>query len=689
MRKIIKRMSELLKKYQRRMALAFLMGIQAAIILAFIPSLTGIFSGIIIPEHQVRAEAGMAEDLSFLLQQARRLAKQDSILAALAEKDHTRLISLTFQEHKSIGVDDILISDENGRVLSRTANPAIYGDYIYERTARGRAVSSGVEVSAAGDNQTAPLSIIGGVPINRGDDSSFAGIFVSKQLNDAYARDFQKTHLPVGVEIAFYNRSGSISGDSLYAQADRDALRIFTTEMVASNEFDSEKPGHSPGRPDVLLNDSPYHIHNFPLFDAEGRSVGGFLLIIPLRPLSMGVMVSAFLSVLFFICLALFRVKRPRFIPFKISANLIQVILAAVFFVAIFVISSFIFGHALDSITSSPYTIYNSTISLRPNSGILDQHTEFSAAIVVDTGGEAINAVEAVIDFDPKKVIVRDIAMEKSFCAPEHVVEKSINSRSGHVVIACIIPEGGFLGERGVVGELIIQPIKTGDFVLSFDDETEVLANDGLATNVLRFSENGSYQVIEISDYSPDSKFITSPRVYSETNPNPEKWYAANEVKFFWSKKRKGDRFQYAFNDQPNYVPNLEPFIGDNFASFPAVGDGVYYFHVAAERQGAVSPTAHYKVKIDNTLPPTPVIKISNKRAVVGEVVRLEFFNSDERPSYQKGFYVSLDEGTFLPVLPQLNMPFLEPGHHSIRLRVFDNAGNFSESFDKILVVEN
>lgn len=362
--------------------------------------------------------------------------------------------------------------------------------------------------------------------------------------------------------------------------------------------------------------------------------------------------------------------------------------MSVLFFIIVFLVNSVLFNRSLIPIGTAPHIIYNSTLSFRPNSSIIDQHTEARIAIILETGGEQINAVESVVNYDPAKIIVREVVMDRSFCDPELTIEKSINARLGKVVIACIVPGQGFSGERGVIGEMIIQPRKAGDFVLSFNPDTKILANDGLGTDVLRTAANSSYQVLELSDYSPGSGVLTSPRVYSETNPNSESWYATKEVKFFWNQQRKGDRFRYAFNDLPNYTPKLDPVSDHNFVSLPVISDGIYYFHLIVERDGLIAPTVHYKVKIDTTAPPKPIIKASGRKVKAGEVVRFEFYNQDEQPSYQNGFYVSLDEGTFLPVLAQLNIPFIESGRHTITLRVFDNAGNFSESFETIQVSE-
>jgi len=67
-------------------------------------------------------------------------------------------------------------------------------------------------------------------------------------------------------------------------------------------------------------------------------------------------------------------------------------------------------------------------------------------------------------------------------------------------------------------------------------------------------------------------------------------------------------------------------------------------------------------------------------------MVRFDFTAEDELSGIQKGFYVKFDEGIFLPVAPPLYMPFLNLGKYFVVIRIFDKAGNFSDSMIEINV---
>jgi hypothetical protein len=110
--------------------------------------------------------------------------------------------------------------------------------------------------------------------------------------------------------------------------------------------------------------------------------------------------------------------------------------------------------------------------------------------IVVDSGDQSINAVGVIIDYDPAKAKIRDLDFTQSFC--ELFIEKIIDTRKGQIRILCGKPNPGLLG-LGIVGSIRLTKIYP-NAQFNFNSETQVLANDGLGTNVL-----GSVQRIDFS----------------------------------------------------------------------------------------------------------------------------------------------------------------------------------------------
>jgi len=133
------------------------------------------------------------------------------------------------------------------------------------------------------------------------------------------------------------------------------------------------------------------------------------------------------------------------------------------------------------------------SLRIESDKKILKRFKRQTVSISVDTQNDTINAVQAVINFDPRKVRVDEINIEKTFCNHGLFLEKSKDNNLGEVRVACGLFNPGFSGD-GVVVELELTPLRRGDFSLNFSPECMVLANDGLGTEVLSFVYNGVFR---------------------------------------------------------------------------------------------------------------------------------------------------------------------------------------------------
>ena len=144
--------------------------------------------------------------------------------------------------------------------------------------------------------------------------------------------------------------------------------------------------------------------------------------------------------------------------------------------------------------------------------------------------------------------------------------------------------------------------------------------------------------------------------------------------------------FAYALDQKPNTIPDGKQTTNKKNLDFTAQNDGIYYFHLTPLVSGYTGATFSIKIMIDTTPPKIPEIKADTTTIKAGETVRLEFFSHGDNVSgLQKNFYISFDGGVWIPTLPQLDI-FFEAGKHTVSLRVFDNAGNFSDTSTAITV---
>jgi hypothetical protein len=298
---------------------------------------------------------------------------------------------------------------------------------------------------------------------------------------------------------------------------------------------------------------------------------------------------------------------------------------------------------------------------------------------VVDTGDESVNAVQLTLRTDPALVILKSFEAASSTCS--YVVENTINATSGTATLSCVILDRQKRQGSLVLGDLILQPKKAGSFSLTFDmDRTKVLADDGLGTDVLRMAQSGSYRVDDFDPvlFTTSTVATTSTRsfvVFSPTHPNASRWYHEDRARFVWV-GRSGATYKYAFDTTPDTTPSGARTLQGNSASIPIPGDGVFYFHLQLASGG---PIAHYRIQSDRTPPTLSAIRLSSDTVTVGDVVRVTLDSEDAGSGLQKNYYIDFGSHLFLPAGPQLFIPFLAAGNHKIVLRVYDNAGNYTE----------
>lgn len=119
-------------------------------------------------------------------------------------------------------------------------------------------------------------------------------------------------------------------------------------------------------------------------------------------------------------------------------------------------------------------------------------NNDFSVDIMVDPGGQAINAVGFTIYFNNKIISANDIDIKNSFC--ELFIQKEfVNKEVGRIDIACGKPYPG-IDKTAPVATVNFSVLTSGWADLKFDENAMVLANDGLGTNILSEINNSSYR---------------------------------------------------------------------------------------------------------------------------------------------------------------------------------------------------
>lgn len=619
-------------------------------------------------------ESSFKQEANVVLDKIKKAASEGEINKYIADNDRVNTSAILAELTKKYSLFGMTAVNGAGVAVARVPQSRT-GDYVAQTTSWGRRAANGEPVVTIAVGRIFPLAVVAGVPIYENDKVTGAlhGGYI---LDDAYAVNFKHKNLKDGEQIIFYSKTTGAYGDSFENEEIKPLLKTYFNNGTLWVQNGRSELGVIQFR----LNGKVFNIGNIVLHDIDGNFIGGMLIFFPTSsyPSYVPSGIIGIILLLLIISHVLRKHKKNRLYQIAFPTISLLIILFTFIFYNSFIQKN------IHSIKKLPYTIYNSTMALDPESDLFDKTSEHKLTIKITTGGESINAAQVTLIYDPKLIKVEDILMTNSFCDPGFILEKNIDNTKGEVTIACGKPNG-FVGDTAILAELLIQPLKEGELTMKFGDDNQVLANDGLGTNVLRTVTNGAYQITDIKTQKSGPQQVL---LFSDTHPNQARWYNQNNIHISWPQSAGYDDFIYVFDQNPDTVPDGTTHTTDTETSTVANSDGVYYFHLAPRKQNSVGQTSHLKIMVDTTPPTLPTIRVSEKKVRAGDVVRFEFSGSgDNLSGLQKNFYVRFgDDGVLFPVLPQLNVPFLEAGTYKIIFRVFDNAGNYSDSSEEISV---
>lgn len=643
-----------------------------------------LYISVIVEESAKAFRLGIEKDLAHLKKQGDELAMDSRIHEYILARDSEKLIEFTKKEIVARDIGLMGVMDSNGGLLSRTKSKGNLGINVFLTNPVGRIMAKGesaqsVEATVGFDPRQIFLTT--GRPVVK-DGHMIGGLTANYLTDDAYATEFSKKYLPKGSQVVFYNKNAGVYGNSFN---DLERRKIVNSYFNSGSEW---VRGGIDEKTVFFENGGFYFVKNI-TFPGLEESPGGALIFIPRRELSQVVnFTTAFLIAGFFLFFARryhlhYRGEEHGLRYYIVLLGISAPLLLLAFFTLQLQNSGYV------KLQHIPYTLYNSTLRIQPDFGVYESGFEQRLSIVVDTGDESINVVSIGLLFDPEVVLIKSLETASSTCT--YIIENIIDREKGRVDLSCAVLKSG--GEKGSlsVADVVLVPKRAGTFTLSFDPEsTQVLASDGLGTNVLRAAANSSYQVGDFDPQlssDPDSISAISTKrafvVFSPTHPNKSRWYNTKSAQFVW-KGKVGALYRYVFDNSPETLPLQGATTTDSSVRVAVPGDGVFYFHLQLASGG---PVAHYRVQAD-TVPPNIVsFDMSSTRVFAGDVVRLSFDATDTGSGVQKNYYVDLGNHLFLPIGNQLFIPFLRAGEQKVTLRVYDDANNYTEK-SRIIYVE-
>lgn len=330
------------------------------------------------------------------------------------------------------------------------------------------------------------------------------------------------------------------------------------------------------------------------------------------------------------------------------------------------------------------------SLYLSPNNGTFYTGSTFDVSVLLNTGGNNVNALSVDLKFNPKKIQVVSHASGKSFISI-WAVPPSYSNVKGEISFQGGIPSPGINTSSGSALTITFRAVEPGEATVYFLDTSKVLLDDGNATEILSSIGNGKFT---ISLLPPEGPIISSP-----THPDQNKWYKNNNISLSWNKEDEVTDFSYFLDNDPQGSPDDKSEGNKSFVSYSNLKDGIWYFHIKAKSEYGWGGISHYLARIDNNGPASfkievnPSVKTSFAQPIVS------FFTTDafsEIDYYElKIIDITADhenkkEPYFTEVTSPYQLPTLETGKYFVIVRASDTAGNWQEESIKIeIALEN
>lgn len=174
--------------------------------------------------------------------------------------------------------------------------------------------------------------------------------------------------------------------------------------------------------------------------------------------------------------------------------------------------------------------------------------------------------------------------------------------------------------------------------------------------------------------------------LFSTSHPDPNAWYAADQVLVSWKIEGKEPKTVYVGFDQDPQGP-AEKIATDGLAKLIAPKDGVWYVHLGASFKDKTFQRADLRVQIDRQKP-YPIHPVADQTGVCPSIPNTLRFGTLDDVSGIAKYDVILDGNLATSTLLQsFDLKGLAPGTHIASVKAYDRAGNFVEGSTNFRII--
>ena len=326
------------------------------------------------------------------------------------------------------------------------------------------------------------------------------------------------------------------------------------------------------------------------------------------------------------------------------------------------------------------------SLFVSPGTNVYSSGSTFSVRVVVNSNGQAINAAEGTLRFNPSELSVVSVNRAGSIFNL-WVAEPSFSNSAGTVSFSGGLPSG-YTGSNGNIMTVTFRAVGSGPAKVTFASGS-VLANDGRGTNVLSGMNGGTYTIQAASESPAAEEVVVEyvapantpglPVINSETHPDPQGWSSSNTAELRWALPAGVTAVRTLLSDSATAIPNI---VYDSPISSISLEleEGVQYFHLQFRNEDGWGRVAHYRLAVDTEAPTDIAIATPEGADLTNPVQELAVTVSDS-VSEVRDFIIRIDAAE--PFTYQrdtatgtIQLPELEPGYHTVVIEALDAAGN-------------
>jgi hypothetical protein len=322
----------------------------------------------------------------------------------------------------------------------------------------------------------------------------------------------------------------------------------------------------------------------------------------------------------------------------------------------------------------------------------------FTVSVMVDSGGDMINAIEGKLEYDPKEIIVDSVDKSTSILSSWTIDPTPTDV--GELTFAGSLATGTVMS-RGIVLKFSAHALRSGELHIRFASGAAIHAADGTGGNIVSQLSGGVYvalpeqhdpeistsppaHVSEVASDTPHGEVLgaaTGTLITSTTNPDQNAWYNIGTSTFSWNVLGVEQDQLTSFDKNTNGVGRISNLASAHEKNVTDIKDGIWFFHLTKQFADGNSDTQSYRIQVDATPPtnfqisekqrhdatdPDIVVSVSATDTLSG-VDHYDFVVDQGTPSSWK------DDGSH-----EYKLKSMSVGTHDLVVNVFDRAGNHS-----------